>query len=389
MKKKLSLILIFCFLLVFSAAFTPDPQADEPPIFFDDFESYLTNTQLGAAYTVWEDGALMRVSIEKGYLISGDQALRVDSIGVNQNTHTTSGSIYHLLQPGENNWQEGIGMRLWIYNLSKSPLSFTVNFKEKYNEFWAVGDNGQFFLQTEDGNFIQQDIQFGNLQIPAFYHGYVFIPFESFTVPTWNTAKGDEIMDLSAIDSFSLGINVTVSELQRFIIDDIEVVSNSNIQPPVITGNKIINIPESGQHQEYFQSSLPNEENLSFVSKNWSIINADETIASIDNDGWLTIPGDINPGVITILNTTIADEVKINTLFDIQIIDPGAALAITDDSQISEEILLIQEENSAYQKFSDDFETWASENRAWFVVITISLLLVLIASLSIIQSRLK
>jgi hypothetical protein len=383
---------VFSFTILFSiliTAFTPVPQSQNALIYSDDFESYLTAAQLNAAYTVWEDGALIQIDVEKGYIKSGSHAMQVDIQGANPNTYATSGSIYHLLQQTETHWTNGIGTRFWIYNQSKYPLSLSVNFKERYNEFWAVADSGFFYLLTEDGNFLQQEIQYGNLVIPAFYHGFIFVPFESFTVPEWNTAIGDEVMDLDDVESFSLAMNVTVSELQRFSVDDFDVLSSNNTLPPAIDGSKSIEIPTSGQHQEYYVVTLPNNIPSGEASQEWSIINQEDTLASIDSNGWLTVPNDTSPGAITIIHHTIVDNQKINTLFDVNLIDPAALIEQTTEPIVSEEVQAIQEENSAYQQFSDSFDRWASENRAWFVVIAISLILILIATFSIIQNRLK
>jgi hypothetical protein len=390
MNKKyyLSVVLAIIFSVLISA-FSPIPQSEKPTIYTDDYESYLTTAQLNAAYTVWEDGAMVRISIEKGYINSGSQALQVDIQGANPNTHATSGSIYHLISSTENNWKNGVGTRFWIYNQSKHPLSLSLNFKEKYNEFWAVANVGEFYLITEDGNFLQKEIEYGNLIIPAFYHGYVFVPFECFAVPDWNTAIGDEEMDLSDIDSISLAMNVTVAEVQRFSIDDLSVLTSNNALPPIISGNKYIDIPPSGQHQEQFRVALPASVTHDNVTQQWKIINQEDTLASIDENGWLTVPSDTTPAVITILHQYILDDQKVNTLFEVRLIDPNAEIEPTQESIVSEEVQAIQEENADYQQFSENFDLWASKNRTWFVVIAISLIMILIAAFSIIQGRLK
>jgi hypothetical protein len=332
---------------------------------------------------------MLRLSIEKGYINSGSHAMQVDIQGPNPNTHATSGSIFHLLQPADNDWHNGIGTRFWIYNQSKHPLSLSINFKEKFNEFWAVADSGVYYLLTEDGNFLQQEIDYGNLIIPAFYHGYVYIPFESFAVPSWNTAIGDEIMDLTNIDSISLAMNVTVAELQRFSIDDLAVLTNNNTLPPVLSGNNNISIPASGRHQEQYLAALPASVSSSSITQHWDIVDKENTLANIDKDGWLTISNEVAPAVITILHNYILDNQKVNTLYEVRFVDPNADVETTEESIVSDEVEAIKEENATYQQFSDNFDQWASENRAWFVVIAIFIILVLIASFSVIQNRLK
>ena len=102
----------------------------------------------------------------------------------------------------QRNWSDGTGVRFWVINLNTEPLSLSFNFKEEFNEYWAVSGSGAYFLQGEDGSLLQQKIQYGNLQIPAIFQGFVVIPFYSFSVPEWNTALGDHVMKLARIESY-------------------------------------------------------------------------------------------------------------------------------------------------------------------------------------------
>ena len=188
------------FLLVFGFSFTSLPAQDtvEPPeanIFIDDFESLQNDRELRQNYTTWEDGALIEASLTREFFHSGEKAIRVEMKGINPTNESTNGSLYHTLNSWQNNWNGGTGLRFWIKNDADEPLLLNFNFKEKYNEYWAIAQQGIFYFEDETGNLVQQDIYYSNLLIPGGYEGKVMIPFSSFEVPDWNTARGDETMN--------------------------------------------------------------------------------------------------------------------------------------------------------------------------------------------------
>ena len=374
-----------------ASAFSKSKQTNSEFVYTDNFESYLTTAQMDAAYTIWQDGAIVHTGLEKDYFNSGSKSMRVDVVGPNPNTHATNASIYHLLSSGENDWRNGIGMRLWINNTSKYPLSFTLNFKEKYNEFWAVSRQGRFYLESSDGDFSQQEIQYGNLAIPAYFQGYLYIPFDSFSVPSWNTAKGDGVMDLSAIDSFSFGVNVTINELQRFYVDDIQVVSSLFTQPATISGLQVIQIPESGEHREQYTAHFPEILNLDITQAvySWSIRSYKNPNLSISQQGWLTIPAGTQAGDIMLVYNLTSGDKTLQTSYRVTLIDPQTGVIPTETVAAMLPIQTLEASNSGYIQFADNFDQWVSSHRVLFVILSVSALMVLIGFLAYLQSRLK
>ena len=63
----LNTITLYCVSLglMFSLAFEPQPQAYTSPIYSDDFERYNSDADIKKAYSVWDDGALLNVSLNK------------------------------------------------------------------------------------------------------------------------------------------------------------------------------------------------------------------------------------------------------------------------------------------------------------------------------------
>jgi hypothetical protein len=295
------------------------------------------------------------------------------------------------LQLTESNWSDGAGIRLWVDNLSRFPLSMTFNFKEMHNEFWAISENGVFYLETGNNEVLQQKGQYGNLIVPAFYKGFLYIPFESFSVPEWNTAKGNESLNLSQIESFSFGINITTTELQRLYMDDIQIVSKANFNLIQISGNTTVEIPPTGEHREPYSLTLSPKVDLSaFPVPEWTLEESSDLGVKIDAEGWLTIPAGTKPGDVTIsagfpsaLN--MAKTKLVVTLFDPQL---GEA-PVSKEIVVPIEIKAIENKNSAYLQFANQFESWASANRTWFVLIAVMGVVLVLIGLTFLQNRLK
>ncbi len=394
MKKNFSKVVLFITGMVFflMTAFNPVDLSQDKPIFFDDLESFLNSSQLKTAYTVWEDGALLDMALEKGHVFSGTKSMRVDVVGPNPQTLSTSASIYHLLQFTESNWTDGAGIRLWVNNLSRFPLSMTFNFKEMHNEFWAIAENSLFYLESAENGYLQQQGQYGNLIIPAFYKGFLVIPFDSFSVPEWNTAKGDEQLNLGQIESFSFGFNITSTELQRLYIDDIDILPESNFTVAQITGNTTVDIPQSGEHREPYSLIFPAEMDASsaFLAPEWTIDESSDDAVQMDTEGWLTIPAGTRPGMVKIAVDfpSVAESGKVALM--IKLTDPQLGEnPVSDEFIVPNEIKEVESENSAYLQFANQFETWASLNRAWFVLISVTAVVLVLILLTFLQNRLK
>jgi hypothetical protein len=383
-----------CFLciglgLLSTLAFIPLQNAPESPVFFDDFEEYLNNKDIKKAYIVWEDGAVLNVTLQNTRVYSGKQALDIEIVSTNPSNQSINGSIYHILPRSQRNWSQGSQIRFWVNNTSENNLLLSFNFKEEFNEYWAINSSGVFFLQSEEGDLLQQEILYGNLPIPANYRGFVVVPFYSFTVPDWNTARGDRIMNLARIESYAIAVNIAENSPSTFTIDDIEVLAFDEMKTLEIQGVKSILVPPSGEHREQYTAFLSSlakntSENVSAI---WSLRQPYDPLIKIDSKGNLTIPAGIQSSSIILAATYTSQENSITKEFTI-VLDNGQS---SPEERTALETLdkPTQVVDSTDYQSSKAFEAWATENRVLFVIISVSAILLILSLLSFFQRRIK
>ncbi len=377
-------------LLLFGMTFSPLQKDESTAIFQDDFEKYTIDSDVRRAYTVWEDGADMRVSLQRIPVHSGRQALGIYIASPNAHNQSENGSIYHILSYFERNWSTGSGIRFWVDNANSNPLLLSLNFKEEYNEYWAVSGEGTFFLQDENGALTQKEIEYGNLPIPPQYQGMVVVPFYSFSVPEWNTARGDEQLDLKKIESYAIAVTLDGVFPRTFSIDDIEVLAPADFKTLTIQGADSIAVPPSGEHREQFTAHLgsPVEQTSLQVHAAWALRPPYDPAITLDNNGGLTIPSGVQGESITLTATYNQADHPITDEFTVTLIGntlsqntPPAGSESTPPAAVKSE--------TEYDRFASNFEAWAAQNRPLFVLITVGVIAVFLAVLSYFQRRLK
>lgn len=352
-------------------------------LYKDTFEQYVTTKLVQQAYQVWEDGARLEVNLDTANAGIGTKSLRVNVIGPNPLTDATSGSIYHSLALTQRDWSNSSGFRFWIKNASNDSLWLTFNFKEAYNEYWSVTAGAPFIIEGEDSHLIQLESMYGNLVIPPNFSGRVTIPIASFSVPDWNTARGDKQLQLSSIESFALGVTIQKDYPRTFIIDSFEVLSGGTAIP-VIQGVREIEIPTSGEHVENFKLiDITNETGITPI---WNVNPQTDPGLSISPDGSLAIPSSSKAGWVTITASVDIDGENFITSKEIQLTG-GAFSGVDLSSDSPDEIILPTQ--TAYDAFASDFEKWAMEYRPLFVIISVSVVLMFIFLLSRFQNKLK
>lgn len=386
------------FLLLFAVGFVvagPAPAfaADltAAPIFWDDFEGYRSDRHLQKSYTTWGDGAEVNFSLEQTHIGSGRNALRVDVSWIEGQATVGNGSLYYVLPILDRNWSGATAARFWIENSFENPLLLSFNFKEEYNEFWAVAADGVFLLESEEQVFLKKDVEFGNLVIPAHYQGFVLIPFYSLSLPDWNTARGDGVMDLSRVESWAFGLTIDQGASRTFYLDDIAIVSQAAPKYLEIEGQEQIEIPLSGEHREPFKAYLfdPGSKTRQAVRPMWTIEGEHDERLQIDVEGWLLAPAAVSPGAATLRAVYSLPEgvlaaeqpLTITAKQPQQTFSPGAVAPAQPTATP------VQAEN-AYQRFSGSFEAWAAGHRPLFVVISIFLVLALLVFLTSFQRKL-
>lgn len=410
---KLSLKMIGVGMLL-SLALNPQPQASASPIYFDDFEQYKSDADIKKAYTVWDDGAVLNVSLNKTALDPSvhslrlnfgqpnasdksiridvtatgqiNQAMKIELIAPNSANRSVNGSIYHVLPGRWRAWTGGSAVRFRVDNASTETLLLSFNFKEEFNEYWAVSTDGIFFLQSSENLLVQKDIEYGNLPIPANFQGFVLIPFYSFSVPAWNTARGDEVMNLKRIESFAFSVQLGHALPRAFVVDDVEVIPEVELKTLTIQGASRIQVPVSGEHREQFTTVLhaPSKDDTKQVKADWSLVQSFDSNISIGDDGILTVPSGTQSGTIIISATHSVGEYAIADEFLVEIV--GQEPAPQQPDALLDEI---EQTNTAYEEFSRGFELWAVEYRPLFVAVSIGVILLVLALLSRFQRRLK
>lgn len=382
----------FLFFFLFSAcAFTFFQKDANAPPYFEDFEGFHSNADLQKVFQVWDEGARIVVGIHEDGSSAEGKSMLVNVVAPNQQSQANNGSFYTALDAGDRNWTGGTGLRFWIKNASQDPLLLSLNFKENFNEYWAVAWQGIFFLESEQGEWLKQEIAYGNLPIPSRFTGYVVLPFFSCEVPEWNTALGDQILQLEAIESLAFGVTIAQDVPRSFYMDDISVIRQPEYPYIEIKGAESVRIPASGEHGEPYHAYLTDAQTGSSqpADAEWSLQSDTDMLPLLDADGWLTIPA-ILPDMTVSLQARAAGPQGVLVgeravrLWSAETEQPASPPVATQPG-----VLIATPLPDAYDVFSAAFESWALNNRPIFVMLAVGLVLLVVALLSSFQKRMK
>lgn len=355
------------------------------PIYTDDFEGYVNTYQLQKAYSHWEDGAELEVALDHTHGDGAGNALQIRVVGPNSYDGQKSGSIYHSLPLLSRNWTGGAGVAFWLSNPSDDVLWLTFNFKEAHNEYWSVTAGSPLFFDDGNGLYIQSECQYGNMVIPAQFKGRVVIPFASFSVPDWNTARGDFKLQTRSIESFAFGITLNNDYPRTFYFDTFEVLGEGDM-PAVILGESVVRVPGSGEHRETY--NLSNSSTIQENAGSWDVMSPSNNALTIDQDGVLNVPaGSVDETIFVEYELGKDAENRVVRLPVLLVTEIGGGDENGNDPAESVPSALI--EKSDYDRFAEDFETWALENRPLFVTISVFLVVLAIYTLSFFQNKLK
>jgi len=379
-KKKVPLIFI-SILILFSASFTP-----AETIFNDDFDDYFLESNFKRDVQVWENGAVLNLFLEKSFVNSGENALGVQIVSPNPANNSIIGSVYRPLQLFEDNWSGGTGLRFWIKNPNENSLLLSFNLKERYREYWAVANEGAYYFADQDGLITQRSIQYGNLVIPADYEGFAIIPFASLSVPEWNTAKSNHVLNLNQVESYAFSMTVGEITPFTFYIDDVDILRQEKFSTLSLNGAAYIQIPQSGDHIESYTAQFGplGGQSLEDVEAVWSIQGSHDSKVSITDHGVLTVPADVEGDQVSLVaQYELSGSNLVNTM-NIVLAGNGGAM----DSAISSDEASTMAENYSYHR-SSQFDTWAAENRAIFIVLLILGVMVFLLILSAVERKLR
>ena len=382
---------MFGFCLLLSMAFMHLPRTSQAPVYEDDFEHYNSDKDLQKSYQVWPDGARINVVLYEGSTNPHGKAMRVEVVAPNPVNNAMNGSFFHYLPARDRNWSGSTGVRFWVKNVSDQPLLLSVNFKEKFNEYWAVAEDGIFFLESEVDQFQKREIEYGNLPIPAEYSGYVMVPFFSFAVPNWNTARGNEVMDLTSIETLAFGVTIAKEFPQIFLMDDIALITRSEFPYLDIKGSDQIQSPASGEHREPYTAYLvdPLAGTSDMVTVDWALMGANDLPIALNKQGWLTIPAGLTEGVFALQARTDTPHGSLIDTFQVFLGSSSPGTGAEGEIEQPGSPVVQSRELSNYERFSQDFENWATENRPIFVMLALGVVLLVLWVLSSFQKKIK
>ncbi len=385
-EKSFLIIVILALQIIFFSGFITRVMTT---LYLDNFESYVTTQVAKRAYAVWEDGAQLEISLDEKSGENNSRGMRIDILGPNKMDGSKTGSVFHSLPLLQRNWTGASGIRFWVKNTDKSDLWLTLNFKEAYNEYWAIRHGAEYLLEADGKPLFQEECFYGNIRIPAEFTGKVIVPIESFSVPEWNTARGDEILQLNDIESYALGITLDDKYPLTFYIDTFEVFISS--EPfTFIQGVRQIQIPDSGQLNEFYKiKTTGKNEYVNGSSVTWMVESALNTLVRIEEDGSLIIPSGSKDETITIFFNSDIPMIDQRVGYNVRLFHPEnlANREINEETNNVPSALLSK--TTPYDQFSQEFEAWAREYRPLFVLISVGLVLLFIFILSTFQRKLK
>jgi hypothetical protein len=273
-----------------------------------------------------------------------------------------------------------------VENTNPKPLLLSINFKEEYNEYWAISGNGKFLLQAGDGILHQRNIEYGNLPIPANFKGFITVPFSNFAVPEWNTARGDKQMDLKRIESYAFAVNIGSDYPYSFWIDDFEVLAQSDYKTLTIQGSSHIPVPPSGEHREQYSALLHSSATNSSIEVKaiWAVIQPADPAIRIDEVGGLFIPAGTRRGQVNLSAIYSATDITIKDEYTVNL----AGNELPSPTPVTQK-MPVEPTPSDYERFSSSFENWAVVNRPLFVLLIITALIIILILLSLFQRRMK
>jgi hypothetical protein len=144
----------------------------------DSFDEYKDNTALQAAYKTNESGDVIALFLETKEKNDGSQGLRLDYTLTDEKGYAGISKDFAPLD-----WSGRTGIQTWI-KPTGTKHGICLQFREESGEYWEV-----------------------KTVITGTKAELISIPFHSFTKPGWNASAGDGVMDLKAVNQFSIYVD--------------------------------------------------------------------------------------------------------------------------------------------------------------------------------------
>ena len=389
MKKTYSLLLISSFLLIISTSLTPAPQGEQ---LLDNFDEYASQKQFSRIWSAWEEGAMVDLRLEDSAASGHGKVMVVEMLSLSEGEQPNIGSVFALLHGPDRHWQDGMGIRLWLDNGGGDDLFLSLNFKEQYNEFWATVHGSPVFLQPEGGRIQQRQIEYGNIPIPAGFSGTITIPFTSFTVPDWNTANGNQEINLRTIESLGFAVMAQDALPFSFAIDDIEVITETFDNVLTITGLNYIYLPESGARLETYSATLTSlvDGNTTNPQVTWTVVSPQDESVQISKTGQLILQHDIQDSEVVIAASYQSPYGPVSTEFEVLLGGEGKPEENLDAlKEMPPDEMLSQAEPTELDKISETYTSWLENYRLITVLASVMAILVIVFVFAYIELKLR
>jgi hypothetical protein len=187
---------------------------------------------------------------------------------------------------------------------NSKPLLLSFNFKEEYNEYWAVAGEGVFFLQDENGVHHAKRNRVWQSAHPAAISRRGGCPLYSFVVPNGTRPRRRKVGS-GHIESYAVGVNIGEDYPRTFSIDDIEVSAPADFKTLTIQGTTSVAVPATGEHREQYTAHLgsPVEQTALQVHAAWELRQPHDPGITIDINGGLTVSADVQDESVTLVAT--------------------------------------------------------------------------------------
>ena len=216
----------------------------------EDFESFHNDVEINSKFSVYSEGGIAKVGLEKNVRKSGEKSGKFTGVDVNSRAANEYSFISYLLPEDKQNWSSYTAFAFWLKNENPTGFLFNLYFKENSGIDWTLKVDSRVYLHWDTGEVEILTITFGNITIPPDFSGTVVLPFESLSVPSW-TAVPDagKPINLESMNQFALGFSCLVMEEKTFYMDDIRVLREDDpVGCKIKLGNSLV-IPQSGEKQ--------------------------------------------------------------------------------------------------------------------------------------------
>lgn len=142
----------------------------------------------------------------------GDTALTLKATEVGGDGYT----VPYVVKDVSYNWSDAKGVMIWAKNLHEGEAGFNFEFDVRKNGEVNPNKRSRFNL-AQGVRYYAYDLRTGvesicqtapTITLPKGFYGWVFVPFASFSKPSWSIFNGPNTLDFENIYVFQVGISI-------------------------------------------------------------------------------------------------------------------------------------------------------------------------------------